>query len=124
MNTLFIVAERNVDAHTGEEYDYILEVEDQPTTETIQEIADRIRTRIRSMWMEQTAPKEGTPIDNPQVVCTVDAASPFTAMLIDLQLILKDEEGIEIDLPGIEASPEPTDPEARRVLGYDKPEGE
>lgn len=119
MKTLFIVSERRVNDHVGEEYDYILEVDDQPTTETIGEIADRVRTRIRSLWMEQARPQEGEPDPDPKVVCTVDAASPFTSLLIDLQVLLKGEEGITIDLPGIETNPEPSDPEARRVLGLD-----
>lgn len=119
MKTLFIVSERKVNDHVGEEYDYILEVDDQPTTETIQEIGDRIRTRIRSLWMEQTRPEEGEPEPNPAVVCTVDAVTPYRAMLVDLQILLKDQEGIEIDLPGINPMPEVTDPEARHVLGLE-----
>jgi hypothetical protein len=38
-------------------------------------------------------------------------------MLIDLQVLMNSEEGITIDLPGIEANPEPQDPEARIALG-------
>lgn len=119
MKTLFIVSERKVNDHIGEEYDYILEVDDQPTTETIQEIGDRIRTRIRSLWMEQISPSEGEPDPNPAVICTVDAATPYRAMLVDLQILLAEQESIEIDLPGIIVKPEPTDPEARRVLGLE-----
>ena len=125
MKTLFIVSEKKVNDHVGENYDYILEVEDQPTTETIQEIADRIRTRIRSLWMEQVNPQEdGSVVPEPKVVCTVDAVTPYRAMLVDLKVLMKDEESIEIDLPGIELNPEPTDPEARRVLGLEVEETE
>jgi len=117
MKTLFIVGQNRVDSHAGETYDYILEVEDAPLTTEIQEIADRVRTRLRSLWMEQVKPQEGEPDPNPRLVCTLDAHPVFRAMLVDLQLILREEENIEIELPGIETKPEPTDPEARRALG-------
>jgi hypothetical protein len=117
MKTVFVVSEKRVDDHAGETYDYILEVDDAPTTLNIQEIADRVRVRIRSMWMEQVKPESGDPDPDPMVVCTVDASPVFRAMLIDLQIILKEDEGIMIDLPGIETNPEPTDPEARRAIG-------
>lgn len=121
MKALFIVSEKRINQHAGETYDYILEVEDQPTTQNIQEIADRVRTRIRSLWMEEIGHDDpNKAVVNPKVVCTVDANPVFKAMLIDLQLILKEAESIEIELPGIEANPEPTDPEARRMLGLDK----
>jgi hypothetical protein len=104
MKTLFIVSEQKVEDHVGEEYDYILEVEDQPTTATIGETFNRIRTRIRALWMEQVK-DDGEGADNeadPKVVCYLDAASPFASMLIDLQVVLKDAEGIAIELPHLE----------------------
>jgi len=89
MKTLFIVSERRTNDHVGEEYDYILEVDDQPTTETIGEIADRIRTRIRSLWMEQpNCDADHETAEPKSVVCTVDGASPYRAMLINLQVLM------------------------------------
>ena len=112
MKTLFIVSEKKVDDHVGEEYDYILQVEDQPTTENICELADRVRTRIRSLWMEQA--EEG---DDRGVACTLDAASPFNTMLIDLKLILAEEEGILVELPYLPDDERiPQDEEARRLI--------
>jgi hypothetical protein len=120
MKTLFIVSEKRVNQHAGETYDYILEVEDAPTTQNIQEIADRVRTRIQSLWMEGIGHDDlNKTAVSPKVVCTVDANPVFKAMLIDLQLILKETESIEIELPGVEAIPEITDPEARQRLGLD-----
>lgn len=121
MKTLFVVSEKRINQHAGETYDYILEVEDAPITQNIQEIADRVRTRIRSLWMDETGHDDPNKTAvNPKVVCTMDANPVFKAMLIDLQLILKEAEGIDIELPGIETNPEITDPEARQRLGLDK----
>jgi len=96
MKTLFIVSEKKVEEHVGEEYDSILEVDDQPTTETIEELANRVRGRIRKLWMEQEND------DDRRVVVSLDAASPYNTMLIDLQLILKEAEEIAVDLPYLE----------------------
>jgi len=111
MKTLFVVSEKKVDDHVGEEYDYILQVDDEPTTDNIQELANRVRTKIRSLWMEQEED------DDRRVVCHLDAASPFNAMLIDLQLILNEEEDIVIELPYLpEGERIPGDPEARALI--------
>jgi len=111
MRTLFIVSEKKIEAHRGEEYDYILEVTDEPTTENIKEMANRVRGRIRSLWMDQGG------YDDRRVECHLDAASPFNTMLIDLQLILKEEEGIAIELPYLETTePKPLDREAQAAI--------
>ena len=94
MKTMFVVSEKKTDEHVGEEYDYILEVADQPTTAGIQEDANRIRNRIRSLWMEQTEAKE----PNPQVSVKLHGASPYNAMLINLKIMMMEEENIEIVL--------------------------
>ena len=91
MKTMFICAESKVNEHVGEEYDYILEVEDAPTTENIQEIADRIRCRIRALWNKQ----EG---DERLISVNLHGPSPYNAMLINLKIIMKEEEGIELKL--------------------------
>jgi len=93
MKTLFVCSDRKINTHVGEEYDFILEVPDQPTTENIADWAARIRTRIRSMWKEQ----EGTP--DAKVVCHLDGPTPYNAILNNLQIIMKAEENIVIELP-------------------------
>ena len=95
MKTLFICSDKKINSHVGEEYDCILEVQDQPTTETILEHANRIRGRIRSLWMEQIQAKDS----DPKVICHLDGASPYNAMLLNLQIIMKADEGIVIELP-------------------------
>jgi Sec-independent protein secretion pathway component TatC len=95
MKTLFVVSEKRVNEHVGEEYDDILEVEHQPTTETIQEWGNRVKDRIRALWHEQV--KAGT--SDMKVAVTLDAASPFNAMLLNLRIIMKAEEGIVVELP-------------------------
>ena len=107
MRTLFVVAMCNVNNHEGEEYDYILEVDDEPTTTTIGELANRIRTRIRALNEEQIA--EG--VEDPKVSVNLDAASPFNAMLINL------EEGVDVVLAYPHDEKLTTDdPEAREVI--------
>jgi hypothetical protein len=111
MKRMIVCAERFLIRHDGEEYDEILEVEDQPTTATIQSWAERVKGRIRKL----NAADEGSA--DRGVSVTVDAASPFNAMLINLQIIMKAEEGIRIDLPNLDATvPEVTDPEALRRI--------
>ena len=95
MKTLFVVSERRVNAHVGEEYDEIIEVEHQPTTETIQDRANQVKDRIRALWHEQV--KDGA--SDMRVCVHLDAASPFNAMLLNLRIIMKVEEGIVVDLP-------------------------
>ena len=112
MKTLFVVSDKRVEQHVGEEYDSILEVDDQPTTETIQELANRVRGRIRKLWMEQ---EEGEP--DRRVVVNLDGPTPYNTMLIDLQLVLKEAEGIAVDLPYLEGMDmEVHDREAQELL--------
>lgn len=92
MKTMFVCAESKVNEHVGEEYDYILEVADAPTTENIQEIANRIRNRIRALWVEQ----EGE--DERGVSINLHGPTPYNAMLINLKILMQDEEDIELTL--------------------------
>lgn len=113
MKSLFIVSSKRVNAHVGEEYDYILEVDDQPTTVSIQELANRVRNRIRAVWNEQKAAGD----ESPRVACYLDAASPYNTMLLDLRQILGEEEGIVIELPYLPADePKPSDPELEALI--------
>lgn len=100
MKTLFVCSDKKINSHVGEEYDCIIEVQDQPTTETILEMANRIRGHIRALWMEQVKPSDPNHVVvNPSVACHLDGASPYNAMLLNLQIIMKAEEGIVIELP-------------------------
>ncbi len=118
MKTMIVVASKNINAHAGEEYDVIVEVEDQPTTTTIQEWANRIRDTIRRLWMEGTGkddPEKDSP--DPRVSVVLDAASPFNAMLINLQILMEKEENIVVELPYLESTVrETSDPEAKELI--------
>lgn len=94
MKSLFVVDERNINKHVGENYDEIIEVEHQPTTETIQKWADTVMSAIRALWHEQV--KAGDP--NPGITVNLDAASPFNLMLQNLQIIMGQDEKIIIEL--------------------------
>ena len=116
MKTLFICSERLINNHVGEEYDSILEVPDQPTTEIIADLANRIRGRIRGLWMEQVKPADPNAVAvNPKVVCYFDGPSPYAAILSNLQIIMKAEEGAVIELPWDKLQPV-TDPETVELL--------
>lgn len=93
MKTLFVCDEKFLGEHVGEEYDDIIEVPHDPTTENIAEYANRIKGRIRKLWAED----ENS--DNRSVWVTLHGASPFNVMLINLRIIMGKEEGISIELP-------------------------
>ena len=118
MKTLFVVSTKLVNNHVGEEYDVIMEVEHQPTVETISDWANRIRGRIRALWMCQVSPEGGAPAEaDPKVLVWVDAASPFHAIVRNLSIIMKGEEGIIIELPYWDGTRrEVTDVETLEVL--------
>lgn len=107
--SLFVCVSKHINNHVGEEYDSILEVEDSPTSSTIQDWAGRIIGKIRSLWAEQG----GTP--DAKVVCHLDGPTPYHAVLANMQIRMKTEEGIVIELPYVK-EPEVTDPEALRLL--------
>lgn len=118
MKSLFVCSTNKINNHVGEEYDSILEVIDQPTTENIQEYANRIRGRIRALWAEQVKPSDpNAAVVNPKVVCHLDGPTPYNAILNNLQIIMKAEEEIVIELPYmVNLKIEVTDPEALSIL--------
>ena len=93
MKTIFVVASSKVNKHAGEEYDTIVEVLDEPTTDNIQQCADEVMLGIQNLWKAQDGEQDR------KVVAYLDATSPFLAMLLNLQIIMKAQEGIVIDLP-------------------------
>jgi hypothetical protein len=113
MKTFFICSAKRIQNHVGEEYDSILEVEDQPTTVTIGDWANRIMGRIRALWHEQ---KQANDLD-PKVVCHLDGASAYHGILANLQIRMKAEEGIITELPYVAGVPmEVTDKETVELL--------
>ena len=93
MKSIFVVSERFVKKHIGEEYDSIIEVVHEPTTENILSDADKIADCIHSNWRQE----EGK--GDRKIVIYLDAAAPFASILINLKIIMKQREGIEIELP-------------------------
>ena len=110
---MFIVAMSRVQAHEDEEYDYIIQVPDEPTTENIGELGNRVRCRIRALNEEQLTDGETEPV----VSVNLDAASPFNAMLINLRILMDGEENVKIilDYPHDEEL-ETGDSEAQKVI--------
>jgi hypothetical protein len=94
MKTFFVCSETRIGEHGGEEYDDFIEVENAPTTDTIEDWANRIRDRVRKLWHEEMKEDE-----DKRIVVTLDGPSPYNAMLVDLQILLEEEEGIVIELP-------------------------
>lgn len=98
--SLFIVSDKMVNAHAGEEYDAILEVESQPTLETYTVWVNRIANQIRFLWHEQIKPSDGSPADpDPKVVVTLDAAGPFLHIVKNWKIVMAPTEKIIIELP-------------------------
>ena len=82
-----------VNKHAGEEYDIIVEVSDEPTIDNIQSHAEQVMAGIKELWKQQEGEQDR------KIVAYLDAASPFLAMLLNLQIIMKAQNGIEIDMP-------------------------
>lgn len=118
MKTLFVCASGKINNHVGEEYDSIMEVQDQPTTENISDWANRIRCKIRALWMEEVKFDDpNAVIVNPKVVCYLDGPTPYNAILNNLKIIMKAEENVDIDLPYMEnIKREVTDEETIELL--------
>lgn len=110
MKSMIVLSERAVNKHVGEEYDSIIEVPYEPTTENIQVNAEKVTAAIKELWAAQ----EGDP--DRKVVVHLDAATPFGVMLENLQIILKPS-GIIIELPWCKPpNIEALDAESREVL--------
>jgi len=106
---------RKINDHVGEYYDDIFEVPHQPTTDDIQEYATEVRERIRDLWKQdvQDSKREGDPV----VQVHLDGASPFNAMLIDFQIVLKEAENIKVELPYLDSAIRTTeDSETKEVI--------
>jgi Ni,Fe-hydrogenase III small subunit len=113
MKSMIVVSESSINQHVGEEYDIIVEVPYEPTTENIQACADKVMRGIKELWAQEVADK----VPAPKIVVHLDAATPFGVVLENLQIILKAESGIIIDLPWCKPTDvEALDSESREVL--------
>jgi len=102
MRTLFVCSERKINDHVGEYYDDIFEVPHQPTTTDIQDYAVEVRQRIRDLWKQDVEDKDRD--GDSVVVVSLDAASPYNAMLIDYQIVMGKEEGVTVELPYLDTA--------------------
>jgi len=97
MKTMLICVPSRRNNHAGEDYDNILidEIPEIPTIENFKDVADLIRNRIRGLW-------HSIPADDPKrkVVVTLDGHAPYSVILTDLQILMKSEERIELELCG------------------------
>lgn len=111
MKSMIVVSESSIDKHVGEEYDIIVEVPYEPTTNNIQECADKVMSGIKGLWKEQDGSQDR------KIVVHLDAATPFGVMLENLKIILKEESGIVLDLPWCKPTNiEALDSESKAVL--------
>lgn len=100
--TFFICGEGYRDAHTGEEYDDFLFVEDNPSTVTIQEWANKIRDRLRRLWNQMLDDGSERDID-----VYFHGASAFSGLLSNLQIIMYQEEHIKFTLAYLDDDKQP-----------------
>lgn len=91
MKTLFVCASSRINSHVGEEYDSILEVDDVPTTETIDKWASAIRNSILAASKEDKAAG-----GDGKVSVTLDGLSAYHAVLANYQVLLAGEVTIEL----------------------------
>jgi len=92
MKSLLIMNDMTRDKHVGEEYDEILEVPVEVTTENIGEWSVRIKDAIRRLWNQDSG-------ENKLVKVWLDAAIAFHTMLANFQIRMLPEEGITVELP-------------------------
>jgi hypothetical protein len=115
MKTLFVCSERKINDHVGKYFDAIIEVPHQPTADGIEDIACQVREEIRILWKQdiEDTEREGEPC----IQASLDAASPFNAMLIDYQIVVGKEENIKLELPYLETTERTTeDKEAQELI--------
>ena len=92
MKSVIVISESGMQFHGGEYYDSIIDVEDCPTTATVDLLADKISMAIRNQWHED----EGA-IDR-LVLVTIDAHPAFQVVVLSLVDVMKAEEGIVVKI--------------------------
>lgn len=93
MKTLFVCATNKLALHNGEEYDAVVEVTGNPSIETIDADADRIKKAILGLHEQEAGG------DDPRIICTLHGPNPYVTMLKNFQIILGKEKQINIELP-------------------------
>lgn len=96
MKKLFICCKENVKKHFGEEYDEILLVNKDVSTENLDHYFPRIKDAVRltnSYIKEEETDKS--------VEITLDAPVPFFWICQQLQIEMKDKEDIIVKLPQV-----------------------
>jgi hypothetical protein len=100
MKTLLVVSSKAIDRHAGETYDDYIEVENQPSTENIDEWSNRIGSRIRNLWDKDC--KDALEADGDYEKCVsvfLDGAVPYNVVLQNFRIFMKEGEGIDVRLP-------------------------
>ena len=87
MQTLLICSEKNIINHVNEEYNDFIKVPNTPTANIFSEWKNRIK---------QSVVKLSTENGNDSVEVYLDSTAPYLAVLIDLQVMLKSESGLEL----------------------------
>jgi hypothetical protein len=96
MKSLFICCEESIKKHIGEEYDEILLVKKNVSSENMEQFLPRIKDAIRltnSLLTKDEVDKS--------IIVTLDAPGPFFWMCQQLQVAMKAEENISIKLPQV-----------------------
>ena len=94
MKSLLIVTEKNYNNHEGEDIDDILIVELNPQADTFEKWNGQIIDKIRKLWLADSG-------EDKKVVVYIDAATPFGNLLQNLEILMRDNEGIKIELPHV-----------------------
>jgi len=96
MRTLLVATEETIGAHAGEEYDDYITVKSIPTPQELPSIANQIRNKIRGVIVAAQA--EGCH-DEKVVKISLDASPPYSVVLVSLSDVMKQEEGLVLELP-------------------------
>lgn len=96
MKTLFIGTEKSALRHENEEYDEILWVKDDISTQNIQSYIPRIKDAIR-LTNSHHKPDE----EDKKVYVYIDAPSPFYWICQNLQMEMENNEKINVVFPQI-----------------------
>ena len=91
MKTLFICMKQAIIRHVDEEYDEIVYVDNNSTTQTIDKESSMIKDAIHRLDATDTS-------DDKRVVVTIDAAPPIWVVIEYLTYNMKQQENITIEL--------------------------
>jgi len=95
VKTFFICADSRINFHVDEEYDDYIQVEDIPTSDTLNEYAHRIQGRIRGLQHQM---EQENDVDKREVV-TIDAIPHYAIMMDHIALAMKRDEKITVEIP-------------------------